>query len=58
MDIVLLLVGQLVVDDQTNLLDIDTSCKKIGGDEDSSGTSSELFHDGVSLDLVHLTVHG
>jgi len=58
MNVVLLLEGQLVVDDETNLLHIDTSGEQIGGDEHTSGGSSELLHDGVSLDLVHLTVHG
>lgn len=57
MDVVLLFEWELVVDDETNLLDIDTSCEEIGGDEDSGGTSSELLHDAVSLDLVHLSVH-
>lgn len=57
MDVVLLLEWKLVVDDETNLLDINTSCEKIGGDENSGGTSSELLHDAVSLDLVHLSVH-
>ena len=57
MDVVLLLDGELVVDDETNLLDINTSSKQVSGDEDSDGTLSELFHDDVSLDLVHLSVH-
>ena len=58
MDIVLLSVWQLVVDNETNLLYINTSSKKIGGDKNSSGTSSELLHNGVSLLLFHLSVHG
>jgi len=58
MDVVLLSVWELVVDDETNLLDIDTSSKKISGDQNSSGTSSELLHDGVSLLLFHLSMHG
>ena len=57
-DVVLLFEWELVVDDETNLLDINTSCEKISGDEHSGGTSSELLHDAVSLDLVHLSVHG
>jgi len=56
-DVVFLLDGELVVDDETNLLDIDTSSKQVSGDEDSDGTLSELLHDNVSLDLVHLSVH-
>lgn len=58
MDVVLLFKWQLVVDDETNLLHIDTSSEQIGCDKDSSGTSSELLHDGISLDLIHFTVHG
>jgi len=57
-DVVLLLEWELIVDDETNLLDIDTSSQEIGGNENSGGSSSELLHDGVSLDLVHLTMHG
>lgn len=56
-DIVLLLEWKLVVNDESNMLNIDTSCEMIGGDEDSGGTSSEFLHDTVSLDLIHLSVH-
>jgi len=58
MNVVLLLVWKFVVNNETNLLDINTSSKEIGGDKDSGGTSSEFLHDGVSLDLIHLSVHG
>ena len=58
MDVNFLLHWELVVDDESDLLDIDSSCEQIGGDEDSGGSSSELLHDGVSLHLVHLSVHG
>jgi hypothetical protein len=57
MDVVLLLHGKLVVDDETNLLDIDTSSEQVGGDQDSDGTGSELLHDDFTLLLVHLSVH-
>lgn len=57
MDVVFLLEGKLVVDDETNLLDIDTSGEEIGGDEDTGGSSSELLHDHVTSHLVHLTMH-
>jgi hypothetical protein len=56
-DVVLLLDGELVVDDETNLLYINTSSKQIGGDEYSHSTLSELLHDDISLDLVHFSVH-
>jgi hypothetical protein len=58
MNVVFLLEWKFVVDNETNLLDIDTSCEKIGGDEDSGGTSSEFLHDSISLDLIHFTMHG
>lgn len=36
---------------------IDTSGEQIGSNEHADGTLTELLHDDVSLDLVHLTVH-
>ena len=57
MDVVLLLEGELVVDDETDLLDIDTSGEQVSGDQDSGRASSELLHDHVSGHLVHLSVH-
>jgi len=57
MDVVLLLEGELVVDNEADLLDIDTSCEEIGSDQHTDGTATELLHDDVTLDLVHLTVH-
>jgi len=57
MNVVFLLLWKFVVDNETNLLDIDTSCKKICGDKNSCCTSSELLHDCISLNLFHLTMH-
>lgn len=56
-DVVLLLVGELVVDDETDLLNVDTSGKEISGDQDTDGTGTELLHDDITTELVHLTVH-
>ena len=56
-DVVLLLEGKLVVDNETDLLDVDTSGQKISGDEDTGGASSELLHDHVTGHLIHLSVH-
>jgi len=56
-DVVLLLEGQLVVDHETNLLHINTSGKQVSGDENADGAGTELLHDNVSAELVHLTVH-
>ena len=38
MDVVLLLHGELVVDDETDLLDIDTSGEQVSGDKHANGT--------------------
>jgi len=57
-DVVLFFVGEFVVDDETNLLDIDSSGKKISGDEYSGGSSSKFLHDHISVDLVHFSMHG
>jgi len=57
MDVVLLVGWQFVVDDETDLLDIDTSSEEIGGDQDTDGSLSELLHNNLSLLLIHLSVH-
>lgn len=57
-DVVLFLRGNLVVDDETDLLDIDTTSEQISGDENANGTLAELAHDDFTLVLLHLTVHG
>jgi len=56
-NVVLLLDGELIVDNETNLLDINTSSEQVGGDKNTDGSLSELLHDDVSLNLVHLSVH-
>ena len=58
MDVVLSVGGQVVVDDQGHLLDIDATGQEVGGDEDTRGAGPELPHDDVSLLLVHVSVHG
>mmetsp|Transcript_25834 Transcript_25834/g.18297 ORF Transcript_25834/g.18297 Transcript_25834/m.18297 type:complete len:213 (-) Transcript_25834:736-1374(-) len=57
MDVVLLLEGQLVVDNETNLLHINTSSKQISGNKNTDSTGSEFLHHSLSLELVHLTMH-
>lgn len=57
-DVVLTVGGEIVVDDQGNLLDIDTTGQKISGDQDTRRAGSELLHDQITLTLVHVTVHG
>ena len=58
MDVVLAVGGEIVVDDERNLLDIDTTGKEIGGDQDTRRAGSEFLHNQVTLRLVHVTVHG
>ena len=58
MDVVLTVGGEIVVDDQGNLLDIDTTGQKVSGDQDTRRAGSELLHNQVTLSLVHVTVHG
>ena len=56
---VVLTVGrQVVVDDQGDLLDIDTTSQKVGGDQDTGRARAELLHDNITLRLLHIAVHG
>jgi len=57
MDVVFSVGRQIVVNDERDLLDIDTTSQKIGGDQDSGRTSSELSHNLFSVLLVHVSVH-
>lgn len=57
-DVVLAVGGKVVVDDQGNLLDIDTTGQQISGNQDTGRTRAELLHDEITLGLVHVTVHG
>lgn len=56
-DVVLAVGGKVVVDDQGDLLDIDTTRKKVRGDEHTRRAGAELLHDNITLGLVHVTVH-
>jgi hypothetical protein len=47
---------QIIVDDERDLLYIDSSGQEISGDQDSRGTRSELLHDDVSLFLFHVSM--
>lgn len=57
-DVVLDVAGKVVVDDEGDLLDVDTTSEKVSGDEDTGGTSAELVHDDVALLLGGLSVGG
>ena len=43
-NVVFLFEWELIVDDESNLLNIDTSGQEISGNEDSCGTCSKFFH--------------
>lgn len=58
MDVVLTVGGEVVVDDQRDLLDVNTTSQQVGGNEDTRRAGTELLHDEVTLGLVHVTVHG
>lgn len=58
MDVVLTVGGEIVVDDQGDLLNINTTGKEISGDEDTGRSGTELLHDNITLSLLHVTVHG
>ena len=55
-DVVLPVGGKIVVDNQRDLLDIDTPGEEVGGDEDARGAGAKLSHDHVTLLLVHVSV--
>merc|ERR1719341_2146383 len=57
-DVVLPVGGQVVVDDQGDLLHVNATSKQVSGDEDPGRAAAELAHDHVSLLLVHVSVHG
>ena len=57
MDVVFAVAGQVIVDDQTNLLDIDAARPNVGRDEHPAMALSKVLHDGVAFLLRHVAVH-
>jgi hypothetical protein len=55
-DVVLLGGREVVVDDERDLLDVDTTGEEVGGDEDPRRARAELLHDDLALALLHVTV--
>ena len=49
MDVVLPVGWKVVVDDEGDLLDVDTTGEQVGGDQDTGGTGTELAHNNVTL---------
>merc|ERR1719316_2193466 len=58
MDVELAIVGQVVTNDEGDLLDIETSAPKICGDEHAALAGAKLLHDRVALLLWHVAVDG
>jgi len=56
-DVVLAVGGQIIVDDQRDLLNVNATSQEVGGNQDTRRAGSELLHDKVTLGLVHITVH-
>jgi hypothetical protein len=50
------LLWEVVVDDEGDHVDVDTTRPDVRSDEDPAGAASELGHDVVSLFLGHLAV--
>ena len=55
-DVVLAVRGQVVVDDERNLLHVNTTRKQIRRDENTGGAGTELLHQQLALLLVHVAV--
>ncbi len=49
MDVVLPVGGQVVVDDEADLLDVNAACEQVCRDQDAAGAGPELPHDHVTL---------
>jgi hypothetical protein len=55
-DVVFPVGREVVVDDERDLLDVDSAGEQVGGDEDTGGAGAELTHDDITLLLVHVSV--
>ncbi len=56
---VVLAVGRkIVVDDQRDLLNINTTSQQVSGNQNTRRTRAELLHDHITLSLLHVAVHG
>ena len=50
--------GKVVVDDERDLLHVDTTGQEIGSDKYTGRAGAEFLHDDVTLSLLHVAVHG
>ena len=55
-NVILSICRQIVVDDQRDLLNVDTTSQEIGGDQNTGRAGTELAHDDVTFLLVHVSV--
>ena len=55
-DVVLAVGGEIVVDDERNLLHVNTTGEKVRGDENTGRARAELLHQELTLLLVHVAV--
>mmetsp|Transcript_34960 Transcript_34960/g.54646 ORF Transcript_34960/g.54646 Transcript_34960/m.54646 type:complete len:483 (+) Transcript_34960:1231-2679(+) len=53
-DVILPVGGEVVVDDQGNLLDVNATSQQVGGDQHTGGSGTELAHDKLTTLLVHI----
>jgi hypothetical protein len=56
-DVVLTIAGEVVVDDQRDLLNIDTTGPDIGRNQHTRVGLAEILHNAVALPLRHISVH-
>jgi len=56
MDVILEIFGKVIVDDERDLLHVDTAGQEIGGDKDSAGARSEFGEDDISFLLADISV--
>ena len=56
MNVIFSVCRQVIINDQGNLLDIDTASQQISGNENSGRSGTEFPHDDVTFLLVHVAV--
>ena len=56
MDVALQVLGDVVVDDQGNLLDVNTTRQQISGDENTRRTAPKFFQDNITMMLRDVSV--
>eukprot|EP01084_Bolivina_argentea_P016198 30326_1 len=57
MQVVLLVGGQIVVDDDVHVVNVDTTGDQVGGDQDTAGAGAEGAHDLLAVATGHIGMH-